>query len=378
MEMTDESCPKKKPNIRRRITFNVRGTTFETWSETVERFPTTLLGNHNKLWQFYCTESQQYYFNRNRSAFEAILYFYQSSGKLIRPMELTLEEFEIECVYYELPDRYINMMKENEGVFTPEPDIEPLLQPSNIREKLWFIVDRPETSTVSFCYGVLSLSVLISWCGFCCAQTIYRQEQPRYNWFYADLAFTAMFLLEYCVRLLSTPECLKFVKSLSLNMIDFVTSFPYLFLLFYPNQTNLTIIRLLRQLRLFRLIRLLKMSSSSRRIKLLKSIIASSAHDLGLLLLCLFIVVVVGGSLLYFAEMGTHGTQFTSVPESMWWAIQTVVVLGYGDIIPKSNTGKIIAAFFMIFGVLTISLPVLSVVTKLVGVYDRKTDDGTN
>ena len=363
-----------KPRIR--ITFNVSGTAFETWSETVERFPTTLLGNHNKLSQFYCAESEQYYFNRNRFAFESILYFYQSVGKLIRPPELTLEEFENECVYYELPDKYINIMKENEGVFTPEPDTEPLLQPSNIREKLWFIVDRPETSTTSFCYGIVSLSVLISWCIFCCVQTIYRQEQPQYSWFYADLAFTVMFLLEYCVRLLSAPECLKFVKSPSLNMVDFATSFPYLFLLFYPNQMNLIIIRLLRQLRLVRLIRLLKMFSSSRRIKVLKNIIASSAHDLGLLLLCLFIVVVVGGSLLYFAEMGTHGTQFTSVPESMWWAIQTVVVLGYGDIIPKSDTGKIIASFFMIFGALTISLPVLSVVTKLVSVYNRETDDG--
>ena len=374
METTNKSCSMTKPRIR--ITFNVSGTTFETWSETVERFPTTLLGNHNKLSQFYCAESEQYYFNRNRFAFESILYFYQSVGKLIRPPELTLEEFENECVYYELPDKYINIMKENEGVFTPEPDTEPLLQPSNIREKLWFIVDHPETSTTSFCYGIVSLSVLISWCIFCCVQTIYRQEQPQYSWFYADLAFTVMFLLEYCVRLLSAPECLKFVKSPSLNMVDFATSFPYLFLLFYPNQTNLIIIRLLRQLRLVRLIRLLKMFSSSRRIKVLKNIIASSAHDLGLLLLCLFIVVVVGGSLLYFAEMGTHGTQFTSVPESMWWAIQTVVVLGYGDIIPKSDTGKIIASFFMIFGALTISLPVLSVVTKLVSVCNRETDDG--
>ena len=167
--MTSESCQKKRSNIRRRITFNVSGTTFETWSETVERFPTTLLGNHNKLWQFYCADSEQYHFNRNRFAFEAILYFYQSIGKLIRPPELTLEEFENECVDYELPDRYINMMRENEGVFSSEPDTEPLLQPSNIREKLWFIVDRPETSSASFCYGIVSLSVLILWCIFCCA-----------------------------------------------------------------------------------------------------------------------------------------------------------------------------------------------------------------
>lgn len=357
--------------IRHRMIFNVSGTMFETWDETVQRFPNTMLGDPSKLWQYFCTDADQYFFNRSRIAFESILYFYQSSGKLIRPPELSVEEFESECHFFEIPQKYIKAMKENEGFFA-QPAVKFQNTAGNsITEKLWLFLDQPETSRASFIYGTVSFTFLVLWCGFCCAQTIYRQERPKNEWFYIDITFTAFFSIEYCLRFVSTTEFVLFLKK-PLNIIDLITSVPYLVLSFY--HTNLTIIRFLRQLRLFRLIRLLKLCSSSQRIKLLKNIMASSLNDFGLLFLCLFIVVVIGGSLIYFAEMGTNGTKFTSVPESMWWAIQTVVVLGYGDIIPKSDVGKLIASFFMIFGALTISLPVLSVVTKLVNIYGREED----
>ena len=364
-----EHTEREQGRFRRRITFNVSGTTFETWADTVERFPTTMLGNPNQLWQHLCMETQRYYFDRNRFAFEAILFFYQSYGKLIRPPELTVEEFENECIYYGIPEKYINSMKQNEGV--PEKGKEvPVAQPCTFREKLWLILDQPESSTKSFAYGIVSVSILTLWCAFCCAQTLFSEELPKGWWFYADLVFTSFFSLEYCLRFASTTEFVKFIKK-PLNMIDFYTSLPYFAFSFNHSHASLVMMRLMRQLRLLRLIRFLKVFSSSQRMKLLKNIMASSLNDFGLLMLCLLIVVIIGGSLLYFVEAGTAGTLFTSVPESMWWALQTVVVLGYGDIIPKSDTGKIIAAFFMIFGALTISLPVLSVVTKLVSFYGR-------
>ena len=366
-------CPEEtteNARLRRRIIFNVSGTAFETWEETVQRFPATILGDPSKLWQYFCIETNSYFFDRSRIAFEAILFFHQSSGKLIKPPELSVEEFEDECNFFGIPQQYIEGMKQNEGIFIQTSMNVQHVISNSITERLWFFLDQPETSKASFIYGLVSLSILAMWCAFCCAQTLYRQERPQNGWFYADIAFTTFFSIEYCLRFISTTEFTKFLKK-PLNIIDFGTSLPYLIFSFYQNRTNLTIIRLLRQFRLFRLIRFLKLCSSSQRIKLLKNIMASSLNDFGLLFLCLLMVVIIGASLLYFAEIGTSESQFTSVPESMWWAIQTVVVLGYGDIIPKSDLGKLIASFFMIFGALTISLPVLSVVTKLVNIYGR-------
>jgi voltage-gated potassium channel len=52
---------------------------------------------------------------------------------------------------------------------------------------------------------------------------------------------------------------------------------------------------------------------------------------------------------------------FHSIWQGMWWAIQTVTTVGYGDIVPKQTAGKVIAGFLMIGG-----LSLLSVVTAAI------------
>jgi voltage-gated potassium channel len=52
---------------------------------------------------------------------------------------------------------------------------------------------------------------------------------------------------------------------------------------------------------------------------------------------------------------------FHSVWLGMWWAIETVTTVGYGDIVPKQAAGKVIAAFLMLGG-----LSLLSVVTAAI------------
>jgi voltage-gated potassium channel len=52
---------------------------------------------------------------------------------------------------------------------------------------------------------------------------------------------------------------------------------------------------------------------------------------------------------------------FHSVRLGMWWAIETVTTVGYGDIVPKQTAGKVIAAFLMLGG-----LSLLSVVTAAI------------
>ena len=100
--------------------------------------------------------------------------------------------------------------------------------------------------------------------------------------------------------------------------------------------------------------------------------------DMQLFVVCLFIIVVCGANIMFYIEKDHPETDFTSVPEGMWWSIETLVTIGYGDIIPKSLIGRVLASFYMVFGTLTIALPVLSVVIKFINHWSLMKADCEN
>ena len=76
----------------------------------------------------------------------------------------------------------------------------------------------------------------------------------------------------------------------------------------------------------------------------------------------------------YLEGKGANGSGFDTIPHGMYWAIQTFTTVGYGDIYPYTSCGKLFACAFMIFGALTISLPMLSIVKKFQAQYDLEHD----
>ena len=61
------------------------------------------------------------------------------------------------------------------------------------------------------------------------------------------------------------------------------------------------------------------------------------------------------GSVIYLVEGEENG--FTSIPSSVYWAIVTVTTVGYGDMVPKTVAGQVIASFAMILGYAIIAVP---------------------
>ena len=61
-----------------RVVLNISGDIYETLETTLRRFPNTLLGSESKRRMYFCDTSKQYFFDRSRLFFDAILFFYQS------------------------------------------------------------------------------------------------------------------------------------------------------------------------------------------------------------------------------------------------------------------------------------------------------------
>ena len=67
-------------------------------------------------------------------------------------------------------------------------------------------------------------------------------------------------------------------------------------------------------------------------------------------------VIVIGSVVMYLVESPHPDSQINSMLDAVWWTVSTVTTVGYGDIVPVSDTGKIVAIFFMFFGIGTLGI----------------------
>jgi len=84
-EDSDSLLPPVEPfHIADRVIINVSGLRFETRMSTLDRFPDTLLGDSRKRDKYYDRLRNEYFFDRDRTSFDSILYYYQVTKLIIR------------------------------------------------------------------------------------------------------------------------------------------------------------------------------------------------------------------------------------------------------------------------------------------------------
>ena len=68
------------------------------------------------------------------------------------------------------------------------------------------------------------------------------------------------------------------------------------------------------------------------------------------------IIVIIGSFTIYSVESGHPDSQINSMLDAVWWTVATVTTVGYGDVVPVTEIGKIVAIFFMFFGISILAL----------------------
>lgn len=68
-------------------------------------------------------------------------------------------------------------------------------------------------------------------------------------------------------------------------------------------------------------------------------------------------LIVVASSVMYYAEHDAQPDKFSSIPETMWWAVATLTTVGYGDEYPVTGIGKFLTACISILGIGMFALP---------------------
>lgn len=90
-----------------KVIINVSGLRFETRASTLQRYPNSLLGDKKRRAEYFDYMNNEYFFERHRSSFEAVLYFYQSGGRLTRPENISAEIFLEEIKFFDLGKYYV-------------------------------------------------------------------------------------------------------------------------------------------------------------------------------------------------------------------------------------------------------------------------------
>ena len=117
-----------------------------------------------------------------------------------------------------------------------------------------------------------------------------------------------------------------------MNIIDIVAIAPYFISIAtekYPSSDNgkgmsLAILRVIRLVRVFRIF---KLSRHSKGLQILGQTLKASMRELGLLIFFLFIGVILFSSAIYFVEIDTDESKFSSIPNSFWWAVVTMTTV---------------------------------------------------
>lgn len=112
-----------------------------------------------------------------------------------------------------------------------------------------------------------------------------------------------------------------------------------------------------RMLQILRIVRLARLGRYSRGMNLLFEALRSRATELWLSIVMAFGLMLAASTLLYLVEGPTQPEAFGSIPRAMWWAVETLTTVGYGDVVPQTPLGRVLAALTALCGIGFIALP---------------------
>ena len=220
-----------------------------------------------------------------------------------------------------------------------------------LRQKISFYLDDLATPIGKSINIAIALLVLASATSFV-AQTYPIAEIIRHRLTLLDDIILGVFVLEYFLRLWCAEQKLKYLFSLY-AIVDLLAILP-----FFLGAIDVTFIRLLRWFRILRLIRLVES----------RSLFANKTEDIAILfriLFTLFAIVFVFSGLIYQIEHLSN-PKLNNFLDAFYFSIFTMTTVGYGDVMPISDAGKLTTVLMVLTGIALIPVQLGELFKRLV------------
>ncbi|KAM4744618.1 voltage-gated potassium channel regulatory subunit KCNG4-like isoform 1-T2 [Anableps anableps] len=401
------------------VLINVGGNRYTFPWSTLEQFPQSRLGRLRfcttpeeiaRLCDDYDETCREYFFDRNPTAFRIILNFL-AAGKLRLLRELCAVSLHDELDYWGVDPGHMERCCRRRMITRVDEVAERQRKEEEWRQKrkklkkrppqmekgyrrlvsmLREVMENPHSGLAGKIFACLSIIMVLVTVVSLCISTMpdLRDEENRgecsqkcRNMFVVESVCVAWFTLEFLLRFVNAPSKLAFARG-PLNIIDAIAILPYyVSLVFdvgeeaqddavmgagrgYLDKLSL-ILRLLRALRILYVMRLARHSLG---LQTLGVTMQRSMREFGLLLLFVCVAVTLFSPLVHLAESelapfaATHPHHsFSSIPASYWWAIISMTTVGYGDMVPRSVPGQMVALISILSGILIMAFPATSI-----------------
>lgn len=222
---------------------------------------------------------------------------------------------------------------------------------SKWRQDLYTIIFEAETPKGKLFDILLLWAIIISVLSVCLESVHDLKSQYPYIFSFLEWGFTIIFTLEYILRILCLRKPLRYIFSFY-GVVDLIAIIPSFLGLYFTGAHSLVVIRSIRLLRIFRLFKLTRYVGEA---EILKQALKSGRQKITVFLLAVLSIALFVGAIMHLIE-GSENS-FTSIPKGMYWAIVTMTTVGYGDVVPQTDFGRILASFLMIMGYGIIAVP---------------------
>ena len=174
----------------------------------------------------------------------------------------------------------------------------------------------------------------------------------------------AFFAVDYALRLWTAPEFFpklssfrsvwKYVFSLT-GIVDLLSFLPYYLPIFFP--AGAAVFRIFRVVRIFRLFQINAYYSA---MNVITEVLRSRRQQLASSVFIILVLMLASSLCMYSLEHEAQPEVFSNAFSGIWWAVSTLLTVGYGDIYPITTAGKIVSIFITFLGVVwLLSPPVL-------------------
>jgi voltage-gated potassium channel len=234
------------------------------------------------------------------------------------------------------------------------------------RHKLHEVIFEADTAPGRWFDTVLITCILVS-VAIAMLDSVAAISRVWGRWFYlGEWLFTILFTLEYFLRLSCVARPGRYALSF-FGVVDLLAVLPTYLSTLVPGGQYLIVIRILRLLRIFRVFKLVQFLGEAR---LLAAALKASSRKIMVFLFTVLMLAIVFGAIMYVVERAENG--FTSIPRSIYWTIVTMTTVGYGDIVPQTALGQVLASFIMIIGYGIIAVPTGIVTVELAQTVQRR------